>query len=212
MSELFYVVRAPVSQNQQDIPLEISISLPKWALEEVDRIPQLGSMEDRMQAVIRFSRLNFEKNTGGPFAAGVFEEETGKLVAMGVNRVVPTNCSSAHAEVVALSLAQKRLGSFDLGGPGMARHQLVVNWRPCTMCYGAVIWSGIRSLVIAGSDNQLEQLTGFDEGPMPTDWQAELERRGIALTDNVLKDEACCVFRVFRDSGQLVYNGRQGER
>jgi tRNA(Arg) A34 adenosine deaminase TadA len=190
--------------------LEFAISLPAWALDEANRIPTLSSVEERMEAVIRFSRLNCDNDTGGPFAAGVFEEQSGKLVAIGVNRVVPMNCSSAHAEIVALSLAQKQLAAFDLGGPGMARHQLVVNWRPCAMCYGAVIWSGVRSLVIAGSDSQLEQITGFDEGPMPAAWREELQRRGIELTEDVLKAEACKVFRAFRDSGKLVYNGRQG--
>lgn len=190
--------------------MNFSVSLPEWAQEESAKISTLDSIEERMRTVIRFSKLNFENDTGGPFAAGVFEEDTGKLIVIGVNRVVPMNCSSAHAEVVALSLAQKKLNSFDLGAAKMPRHQLVVNWRPCAMCYGAVVWSGIRSLVIAGSDGQLEKLTGFDEGPIHPQWQHELQTRGITLQDNVLKDEACDVFRIFRDSGKLVYNGRQG--
>lgn len=119
------------------------MSLPDWAQAEVKTISNIESLEERMRAVIKFSRLNIQHNTGGPFAAGVFEEATGKLIAMGVNRVVPTCCSSAHAEVVAVSLAQIVLKSFDLGAEGMPRHQLVVNWRPCAMCYGAVLWSGM---------------------------------------------------------------------
>jgi tRNA(Arg) A34 adenosine deaminase TadA len=130
--------------------MEFQVSLPEWAQQEVKSITAIESLEDRMRAVIKFSRLNVEHDTGGPFAAGVFEEATGKLVAMGVNRVVPMNCSSAHAEVVALSLAQTVLKTFDLGGEGMPRHQLVVNWRPCAMCYGAVLWSG--------ASNRSEQL------------------------------------------------------
>ncbi len=192
--------------------MEISISLPDWAKNAVRQLPPMPSLEARMRTVISFSRQNFERNTGGPFAAAVFDADTGKLIAMGVNRVIPTSCSSAHAEVVALSLAQQSLGAFDLGGSGMPHHQLVVNWRPCAMCYGAVIWSGVRSLVIAGSDHQLEQITGFDEGPMHPDWKEELRKRGIQVTDDLLRDEACDVFRAFRASGRPVYNGRQGPR
>lgn len=189
--------------------MSFTISLPPWMNDEVASMPPtLNTIEARMEAVIRCSRLNIEHDTGGPFAAGVFNEQTGELVVMGVNRVVPAQCSSAHAEVVALSLAQKKLGGFDLGSPKMPRHQLVVNWRPCAMCYGAVVWSGVRSLVIAGSDGQLEQITGFDEGPIHPNWRTELEQRGISVTDNVLKEQACEVFREFRDSGKLVYNGR----
>lgn len=190
---------------------DVRITLPDWAAEELRKLPaHIPSLEDRMRTVIRFSRLNFERGTGGPFAAGVFERDTGKLVVIGVNRVMPLGCSSAHAEVVALSVAQQMLGAWDLGGPGMPAHQLVVNWRPCAMCYGAVIWSGIRSLVIAGSGEDVERVTGFDEGPMPADWIGELTKRGITVQDGLLREEAMTVFRAFRDSGAVVYNARKG--
>lgn len=191
--------------------MEITLTMPDWAVQELAQLPtHFPTLEERMAAVIRFSRLNFEHNTGGPFAAGVFERDSGKLVVIGINRVMPTNCSSAHAEIMTLSLAQKILGTYDLGGPDLPVHQLVVNWRPCAMCYGAVVWSGIRSLVIAGSGPELEDLTGFDEGPIHPEWEKELHARGIEVTNNVLRDEACQVFRTFGESGRFVYNARQG--
>lgn len=191
--------------------MQVTLTMPDWANAEIAKLPEfLPTLEERMATVIRFSQLNFERNTGGPFAAGVFERDSGKLVVIGVNRVMPTTCSSAHAEVMTLSLAQQKLGVYDLGGPGMPAHQLVVNWRPCAMCYGAVHWSGIRSLVIAGSGPELEELTGFDEGPIHPDWKAELNKRGVEVIENVLHDEACRVFRAFGASGAVVYNGRQG--
>lgn len=190
---------------------KFTVSLPSWAEEEIRLIDApIASLEERMRLVIRCSRLNIEMETGGPFAAGVFEADTGRLVALGVNRVVPMNCSCAHAEVVALSLAQQQLGGFDLGAPGLAAHQLVVNWRPCAMCYGALLWAGVKELVIAGSGPELEEITRFDEGPIHPEWQRELELRGVKVTDNVLKEEAIAVFKQFRDSGALVYNGRGG--
>lgn len=191
--------------------VEIHLTMPDWTREELAHAPPVfRTLEDRMRLVTSFSRLNFEHNTGGPFAAAVFEEESGRLVAAGVNRVVASNCSSAHAEIIALSLAPKALGTFDLGGPGLPAYQLVVNWRPCAMCYGAVPWSGMRSLVVAGSGPELEALTGFDEGPVHPDWVAELEKRGIRVTDNVLRGEACEVFKAFGQSERLVYNARRG--
>ena len=191
--------------------MEFTLSLPDWAVEENRRLPAvMPTLEERMAQVIRFSRLNFERNTGGPFAAGVFELETGKPVVIGVNRVTPLNCSSAHAEVMTLSMAQHLLGTYDLGGPEMPDYQLVVNWRPCVMCYGAVIWSGVRSLAIAGSGPELEEITGFDEGPMHAQWDEQLRARGVELIDGVMTDEAVAVFRDFAASGSVVYNARQG--
>lgn len=192
--------------------MQINLTMPEWWRDEMAKVPPvIPDVEDRMRHVIRFSQINIEQNTGGPFAAGVFERDSGKLLTIGVNRVVPLGMSSAHAEVMALTLAQQKLGTFDLGGDGQPAHQLVVNWRTCAMCYGAAIWSGIRELVIAGSDKSLEQITGFDEGPLPENWSGELEKRGIRVIDNVLRGEAVKVFEQFRDSGAVVYNGRLGE-
>ena len=193
--------------------MNFSVDLPEWAQEELKSLAgkAYDTLEARMQPVIRFSRLNFEHDTGGPFAAGIYERDTGKLLVIGVNRVVPENMSSAHAEVVALSVAQNMLNTFDLGGEGLPAYQLVVNWRPCAMCYGALPWSGIRSLVIAGSSDELETLTGFDEGPIHPDWKTELEKRGIDVTDGILNAEAIEVFRDFANSDRLVYNGRSGD-
>ncbi|WP_028580300.1 nucleoside deaminase [Desulfogranum japonicum] len=189
------------------------LTLPAWAAQKLAQSPlRYATIEERMQIVLDFAEENINHESGGPFAAGVFEQDSGKLVAMGVNRVVPSNCSSAHAEIMALSLAQQTLDTYDLGGEDMPAHQLVVNWCPCAMCFGAVLWSGIRSLVIAGAGKKLEQITGFDEGPMPPEWKEELRKRGISLQENILHQLAVEQFERFAESGQPVYNGRQGQR
>ena len=191
--------------------MSLEITLPDWAIAENDSLPEfIPDIEERMRVAIRFSRLNFENQTGGPFAAGIFEKTTGKVVLVGVNRVVPLNMSSAHAEIVAITLAQQKLNTFDLGGPDMPEYQLVVNGRPCAMCFGSIPWSGIRSVVVGASGDQIEKLTGFDEGPIHPNWKSELEKRGIEVIEDVLAEEACEVFRDFGDSDQPVYNGRSG--
>lgn len=190
--------------------MQFTLTLPAWAPTALAQLPtHLPALEARMTAVLDFARRNVLENTGGPFAAGVFERDSGRLLVIGVNRVMPANCSSAHAEIMALSLAQQLLGTYDLGGPNLPAHQLVVNWRPCAMCYGALLWSGVRSLVIAGSGPELEAITGFDEGPVHPDWAGELQRRGIEVINNVLRDQAIAGFRAFAGSGRFVYNARR---
>ena len=189
--------------------MQIQLTLPQWLVQFQSELP--AAIEDeteRMRTIIQCSRLNFEHDTGGPFAAGVFEKETGKIVAIGVNLVVPESCSSAHAEIVTLSLAQQKLGNFDLGAPSMPHHQLVVNGQPCAMCFGSIPWSGVRSLVCAASGQQVEAITGFDEGPVHPNWVEQLEQRGIAVTQGLLAEEACDAFRDFKKAGRKVYNGR----
>jgi tRNA(Arg) A34 adenosine deaminase TadA len=193
------------------VATRFELSLPEWAHDALAAATEpFADLEARMRWVIELSRTNFVRDTGGPFAAAVFEEATGRVVSIGVNRVVPGRCSSAHAEVMALSLAQQALEGHDLGGPGQVAHQIVVNWAPCAMCCGAICWSGVRSVVIAGSGPEMEALTGFDEGPLHPSWPEELRRRGISVRDDVLRDESIAAFRQFAASGRPVYNARQG--
>jgi tRNA(Arg) A34 adenosine deaminase TadA len=189
----------------------ISLTLPDWAIATRDALPtHIPTTIERMAVVIDFARKNYLHQTGGPFAAGVFERDSGRLLAIGVNRVVPLTCSSAHAEIMALSLAQQQLGSFDLGAEGLPAHQLVVSARPCAMCFGAVLWSGVRSLVITDGDDALERITGFDEGPIHPEWRSELARRGIELIEGVLRTEAIELYHAFAAGNHPVYNARRG--
>jgi tRNA(Arg) A34 adenosine deaminase TadA len=198
-----------------DLATRYTVDLPTWARDELSDVPDVvPDVEDRMRIVHRLAARNFREGNGGPFAALVAESATGRIVSVGVNVVLASGVSSTHAEVVALGLAQTRLGAWDLGGDGMPEHELVVNWRPCIQCYGATMWSGVRSLVIAGSGPELEEITTFDEGPLGADWAEQFEARGIRVRQDVLRDEALAVFRDYRavvDGGEVVvYNARGG--
>lgn len=191
--------------------MRVELHLPAWAVDALNDLPTfVPTVEARMAAVIDFARRNVREGTGGPFASGIFERDSGRLVVIGVNLVVAGNCSSAHAEVMAFSLAQHILGTWDLGASHLPAHQMANNWRPCAMCLGATVWSGARSLVVAGDGPELEAITGFDEGPAHPDWRRELERRGIEVTQDVLREEAIAGFREFARSRSEVYNARQG--
>ena len=74
-----------------------------------------------MRFVLALTERNIREKTGGPFGAAVFEQDSGKLVSVGVNVVIQQNCSAAHAEMMALMLAQKELDHYDLGMP-VSRH------------------------------------------------------------------------------------------
>lgn len=190
------------------IATSFTMTLPAWLVDEADTLPAvLPTLEERMALVNRLADRNWREGNGGPFAAIVVDDTTGELVSAGVNVVLSTGKSSGHAEVMALGLAQQRLDRWDLGADG-ANLSLVVNWRPCVQCYGATMWSGVRSLVVAGSGPELEELSGFDEGPMVADWAEQFEARGIRVTQDVGREEALEVYRAYGASDSLVYNAR----
>jgi tRNA(Arg) A34 adenosine deaminase TadA len=188
----------------------LHIELPEFLARANAEPCVLPVPEARMRFVLELVRANIATG-GGPFAAAVFERDSGQLVAAGANRVVASCCSAAHAEVLALSLAQARLGSHDLGAAGLPACELVTSAEPCAMCLGAVIWSGVRGLSCAARGSDVVAL-GFDEGPRPADWIGELRERGIAVTTDLLRDAACALLRDYRASGGPIYHARGGGR
>lgn len=188
----------------------VVLALPEWLQRHTTASPPFRSLEDRMRFVISLAAHNVERGTGGPFGAAVFESETGLLVAPGVNLVESTQCSVAHAEAVALMVAQQVLGTYDLGAPHLPRLELVTSSQPCIQCYGNVWWSGVKRLVTGSSVQQTTSITGFDEGPVPADWAETLRRkqpstRSVEVIEGVLEDEACKVLSQYVERGGVIY-------
>lgn len=200
---------------ERDAPNGFTIELPAWLIDEQTRLPRvLPDRESRMQAVNALADRNFVEGNGGPFAALIADTATGEVIAYGVNTVLSTGISAAHAEVTTIGVAQARLRTWDLGTIGEQGLELVVNWRPCTQCFGAMLWSGVRTLVIAGDGPELEALTGFDEGPMVADWREQLAARGIDVVEGVGHEGALATFAAYgaavADAEALRYNARVG--
>ena len=181
---------------------DLRLTLPRWIDDEVDAARVHADDAMRVGLAIRLARRNVEERTGGPFGAAVFDQ-AGRVVATGVNRVLPQHCSVAHAEILALAGAQARAGRARLNEDG-GRYVLATSAQPCAMCYGALIWGGIDEVLIGARADDVQALAGFDEGPLPADWRGELERRGIAVQVDLRRDEACAVLRAYGESG-VVY-------
>ena len=187
---------------------DVRISLPGWVQEQMPAAGSVfSSVEERMRLIIELARKNIEYSTGGPFGAGVFESNSGKLLSLGVNVVVSSNCSVAHAEIVAVSIAQQMVGDYDLSNQESSTYELVTSTEPCAMCLGCIPWSGVRS-VVCGSRDEDARAIGFEEGAKPADWVRSLESSGISVIRDVLRDEAREVLRQYSESGGLIYNAR----
>lgn len=182
------------------LPQQIHLTLPPWIGDVVDTNKRYTTDEERVALAIEMSRLNVERSHGGPFGAAVFDGH-GRVVSVGVNRVVPQTCSVAHAEMMAYMAAQQRLAAFRLNADG-GRYTLATSAQPCCQCYGATVWAGVDELLIGARAEDVEELTEFDEGPLPADWIGELERRGIAVRRDILREQARSVLAAYGQSGQ----------
>ena len=188
-------------------PASYTVKLPQWVH---DLLPgtdwSCSTVEERMGLAITLAANNI-KNNGGPFGAAVFEKNSGRLIAAGINLVLQTNCSVVHAEIVAIMLAQQQVANFDLSAEGLPDYELVSTTEPCAMCLGAIPWSGISSLVCGARDEDARTI-GFDEGDKPDDWPQKLQSRSISVTRDILRDEAKAVLQQYVDEGGIIYNGR----
>src|SRR5687767_14520922 len=117
-----------------------------------------------MRVAIELARQNVLRSTGGPFGAAIFERSNGALLSVGVNSVVRLNNSTLHAEMLAIMMAEHRIGSYTLAGPSSS-YELFSSCDPCAMCLGAVLWSGLKRMV-TGADRDDATALSFEEGPV----------------------------------------------
>jgi tRNA(Arg) A34 adenosine deaminase TadA len=176
------------------------LSVPGWIDEVVRGFHGAVETDDeRMALTIALSRHNVERG-GGPFGATVFLGS--QLVAAGVNLVLGTGLTIAHAEIVAMMRAQRAL--LDAPRPSGGRYTLFASTEPCCQCFGALVWSGIEHLTCGANTADAEAI-GFDEGPKPAAWAEALEARGISVTRGVLRDDARAVLNDYARRGGTIY-------
>ena len=183
----------------------VLVTWPEWIQETVAFGTRYETDEDRMRLAIELARQNVVQGTGGPFGAAIFERSTGALLSVGVNSVVRLNNSALHAEMLAVMMAQHRLGIYTLAGSPSASYELVSSCDPCAMCLGAVLWSGVGRMV-TGADRDDATALGFEEGPVFPQSYVYLQDRGVTVTRSVLRQEAASVLELYRRQGGQIYN------
>jgi len=123
-----------------------------------------------MEQAIEMAAQNVRAN-GGPFAALVVKG--GEVIAGGVNRVVPSNDPTAHAEIVAIREACRALGTFQLAGC-----DVYASCEPCPMCLGALYWARPARIFYAAT-RDVAAAAGFDDALIYREVLAPPPDRGI---------------------------------
>ena len=155
----------------------------------------LNKKNQYMLAAIRKAEENFTTGNGGPFGAVVVRN--GEIIAVSGNCVTSTNDPTAHAEVVAIREACKRLETFDLSGC-----EIFASCEPCPMCLGAIMWSRIGKLYYAADRNDASR-AGFDDELFYTELSLSNEQRTLKPTQ-LLQKEAVKVFDKWNDKTDKI--------
>ena len=143
-----------------------------------------------MQKAIELSIKNIHNN-GGPFGCVIVKNN--KIISEGVNGVTQNNDPTAHAEIVAIRNACKKLNTFDLSGC-----ELYTSCEPCPMCLSAIYWSHI-DLVYYGNSRENAAAIQFDDKFIYDEMKKEINERKIPLKQ-ILKDEAIKAFDLWAET------------
>jgi len=109
-----------------------------------------------MRAAIRMAQRGMDLNEGGPFGAVIVREN--EIIAKAYNRVIKTNDPTAHAEILAIRKASKKLGRFDLSDC-----EIFSTCEPCPMCLGAIIWAKIKTLYYGCTKEDADRIEFSDK-------------------------------------------------
>ncbi len=126
-----------------------------------------------MREAIRISVRKMRQNEGGPFGAVVVKG--GRIVGRGWNRVTSANDPTAHAEVMAIRDACRRLKTFSLEGC-----ELYASCEPCPMCLAAIYWARLKRVYFGNTRKDAARI-GFDDDFLYREVARPISRRTLPL-------------------------------
>ena len=99
-----------------------------------------------MEEALKEAKKAYEKDE---VPVGAIIVKDGEIIAKGHNLRETNNMATAHAEILAIEKASKKINSWRLLDCDM-----YVTLEPCTMCMGAIISSRIKNLYIGALDKK----------------------------------------------------------
>lgn len=143
---------------------------------------------------IRLSEKSIVKG-GGPFGAIIVKD--GKIIAQAHNSVAIMNDPTAHAEILAIRKACKKLKTFDLSGC-----VIYTSCEPCPMCLSAIYWAHIEKICFSASNLDASAI-GFDDSFIYKEFELDPQLRKIK-SEQILRELALDAFRMWRDKDDKV--------
>jgi len=132
--------------------------------------------------------ISSAKDTGGPFGCVMVKDD--KIIAEGSNKVTFSNDPTAHAEIVAIREACKKLNTFNLSGC-----DLYASCEPCPMCLSAIYWSHVDNIFYANTREDAKKIN-FDDSLIYSEISKKNEDRKIPIKQ-MLRDEALKAFEIW---------------
>ena len=113
-------------------------------------------MNRLMAIAVKEAFKGIDNNEGGPFGAVIVKD--GEIISRAHNEVIKTNDPTAHAEIVAIRKASKKLKRF-----GLSDCEIYSSCKPCPMCISAIIWARIPVLYYGCTAADAENIGFIDK-------------------------------------------------
>jgi len=146
---------------------------------------------------IRLAQVHSLAGHGGPFGALIVAND--KIVARGWNKVTSSHDPTAHAEIVAIRAASRKLHLVHLSGC-----VLYTSCEPCPMCLAACYWARLDRVVF-GAERADAAAIGFSDDFIYREIPLGRSDRSLHMTQ-LLRNEAREVMGAWHaDSNRATY-------
>jgi tRNA(Arg) A34 adenosine deaminase TadA len=139
--------------------------------------------------------ISSANGTGGPFGCVIVKDD--KIIAEGSNKVTFSNDPTAHAEIVAIREACKKLNTFNLSGC-----DLYASCEPCPMCLSAIYWSHVDNIFYANTREDAKKIN-FDDSLIYSEISKKNEDRKIPIKQ-MLRNEALKAFEIWNEKTDKI--------
>lgn len=155
---------------------------------------QMNEKKYFMKKAIAISKRSV-LNNGGPFGAVIVKD--GEIIASSNNKVTINNDPTAHAEVMAIRKACKKLKTFDLSGC-----ELYASCEPCPMCLSAMYWAHIDRYYYANQKEDAKKI-GFDDHFIYEELDKNPKKRSMPR-EQLMREEALEVFEMWENKSDKI--------
>lgn len=153
-----------------------------------------------MNKFMNMAKQNAERGIkekeGGPFGAVIVDKDE-KIIANGNNQVLKQNDPTAHAEMVAIRNACKKLEKYDLSG-----YTLYTSCEPCPMCLSAIIWSNIKEVYYGCTKKDAGEI-GFRDDAIYDYLKGE--NNDLINLEEMDREECIKTFKEYKKQDGVIY-------
>ena len=151
--------------------------------------------EELIHLAANEARKTMNENIGGPFGALITDKD-GNIICITSNKVLETNDPTAHAEIVAIREASKKLGTRDL-----SNCILYATGYPCPMCLGAIIWANIKKVYYSGTLEDAKVISFKDDDI----YDFIKGNNNLLDLENISNEEAVKLYKEYEEKNKTIY-------